>query len=89
MEKETPSPELPPRVLVWLGERRAEAERKLDEVCQRAIGGFRTVIADEIRGLSRRIEQMHQILDQLKQMVELQKENVKVKGRDERNQRKM
>lgn len=74
MSKETPEAELPPKALGWLGERRADAERKLDEVCQHAIGRLRSVVAEEIRGLSKRVEQMHQVLDQLEQMVERQDE---------------
>lgn len=65
--------ELPPLdVAAWLWARRADAERRLEELCQRAVGSMRGVVAEEIRGLSRRVEKMHKALDQLEQLVEMQ-----------------
>lgn len=79
------APDLPPRdVVSRLGERRAEAERWLEEICVRAISRLRVVAAEEIRGLSRRVERMHQALDQLEQRIERQPEGENEGGRDER-----
>lgn len=86
-ERQTPS-DLPPRdVATWLDERRADAERRLEEICQKAIARLRAVAAEEIRVLSRRVEKMHQALDQLEQRIEKQAEGENDGGDDERAER--
>ncbi len=79
-----PQSDLPPLdVAAWLWERRADAERRLEDLCQRAVGRLRGVVADEIRGLSRRVEKMHKALDQLEQLVESQGEESETEESDE------
>ncbi len=50
----------------WIVGRRSWVE----EACQGAVTRFRTVLVDEIRTLSRRVERLHDMLDQLEQMVD-------------------
>lgn len=54
----------------WLSGRKTEVERWVEESCQRAVAGARAVAAEEIRGLSRRVERMHGLLDQLERLVD-------------------
>lgn len=65
-ETENNSSEIAKRLADW----RAEAERWVEDTCQRAVTRLKSVVVDEIRHLSRRVERMHELLDQLEQMVE-------------------
>lgn len=56
----------------WIAGRRGEIERWVELTCQRAIIKVRGMLADEIRGLSKRVDHMHELLDQLEQLVESQ-----------------
>lgn len=58
----------------WLSGRRSDFERWVEETCQKAVIRTRGVLAEEIRGLSKRVEQMHDLLDQLERYVESQQE---------------
>ena len=54
----------------WFAGRRDNVERWVDETCRGAIARARGVVAEEIRGLSRRVERVHELLDQVEQMVD-------------------
>ena len=54
----------------WLAGRRNDVERIVGETCHRAIASVRGMLAEEIRSLSRRVERMHSLLDQLEHLVE-------------------
>ena len=56
----------------WFSGRRNNVERWVDETCRGAIARARGVVAEEIRGLSRRVERVHELLDQFEQMVDAQ-----------------
>ena len=53
------------------------------ETCQRAISKTRGVLADEIRGLSKRVEKMHELLDQLEHYVDDSEESDAEDSQDE------
>ncbi len=56
----------------WFAGRRNNVERWVEETCRGAIAKARGVVAEEIRGLSRRVDRVHELLDQVEQMVDAQ-----------------
>lgn len=72
---ETPESKGSGDIATWLAGRRSEVERWVDETCQHAISKTRGVLADEIRGLSKRVEMMHELLDQLEHYVDASEES--------------
>lgn len=73
----------PRDLTAWFVGRKSNVERWVDETCNRAIHKARSVVGEEIRGLSRRVEQMHELLDQLEQIVEAQESASHRKQKDE------
>jgi hypothetical protein len=65
-ETENNPSEIAKRLADW----RAEAERWVEDTCHRAVSRLKSVLVEEIRHLSRRVERMHELLDQLEHMVE-------------------
>ncbi len=53
----------------WFAGRRSEVERWVEETSDVAVAKVRGVLANEIHALSKRVEQMHSLLDQLEQIV--------------------
>lgn len=70
-------------IATWFAGRRSEVEKWVDETCQSAISKTRGVLADEIRGLSKRVEMMHELLDQLEHYVEASEESDAEDSKDE------
>jgi hypothetical protein len=60
----------PGDLTVWLAGRRNEVERWIEDACQRAVVAGRGALGEEIRTLSRRVERMHALLDQLEHIVD-------------------
>ena len=59
----------------WFDGHWREVEKWVDTAVQSAVGRVRSMLVDEIRSLSKRVEQMHELLDQLEQLVESQNES--------------
>jgi hypothetical protein len=74
VEEDRPRDETPRDLTTWIAGRRSEVERWVEVTCQRAIIKVRSMLAEEIRGLSKRVDHMHELLDQLEQLVESQHE---------------
>jgi hypothetical protein len=70
MDDESKDQRRPPSLTTWFIGRRSDVERWIEDAVQRSFNSGRAVLADEIRGLSRRVERMHMLLDQLEKMVD-------------------